>query len=182
MLEGKQVIVRPVEEKDLTLLAGWRNAEANRPFFFNPWPVYPGGQKTWYANLVADRTRLLMMIDTRAGRSVGMIGIAGIDWRNQECELGPGIVVPEERGNGYIEEAIELVVTYCFTELNLHRLHCACYPFNRVIEMMKLFGFQQEGVLRQAAFARGKFHDKIILGLLREEWEADCGSTSNRQS
>ncbi len=173
MLEGKKVIVRPVEEKDLALLACWRNAEANRTFFFNPWPVYPGGQKTWYANLAADHSRMLMMIETREGKLVGMIGIAGIDWRNQECELGPGIIAPEERGNGYIEEAIELMVNYCFTELNLHRLHCACYPFNRVIELMKLFGFQQEGVLRQAAFARGKFHDKVILGLLREEWEAD---------
>ncbi len=178
MLKGKRIIVRPLEEKDLELLAQWRNAEANRPFFFNPWPVYLGGQKAWYTNLVADRNRMLMMIETLEGRPVGLIGLAGIDWRNQSSELGPGIIDPPERGNGYIEEAIELLVTYSFRELNLHRLYCECYPFNRVVELMKLFGFKQEGVLRQAAFARGKFHDKVILGLLREEWEADCADPS----
>jgi hypothetical protein len=27
--------------------------------------------------------------------------------------------------------------------------------------------------LRKAAFSQGKFHDKVILGLLREEWEEE---------
>jgi RimJ/RimL family protein N-acetyltransferase len=173
MLEGKRVVLRPVEERDLEMIAHWRNAPDIRPFFFTPLPVYPGGQRKWYEGLVSDHSRLIFMIETREGKAVGFIGLSSIDARNQECEIGPGIVDPSERSHGYAEEAIELLIRYAFEELNLHRLYAACYPFNRVIELMKLYGFQEEGVLRQAAFTRGKFYDKVILGLLREEWQSD---------
>ena len=173
MLKGKSIILRPIEERDLERIACWRNAADIRPFFFTPLPIYPGGQKKWYEGLASDHSRLMFMIDTLEGKPVGFIGLNRIDPRNQESEIGPGIVDPSERSHGYAEEAIELLIQYAFEELNLHRLYAACYPFNRVIELMKLYGFQEEGVLRQAAFTRGKFYDKVVLGLLRDEWQCD---------
>lgn len=174
MIKGKRVILRPVEERDLPLLARWRNDPENRRFFFSPFLINPGGQKKWYEELLADRNRMILMIDTVEGKTVGMIGLDKIDWRNQEAENGIFLLDPEERGKGYAEEAGMLMIEYAFNELNLHRLYAVIYDFNRgVIEMAKLFGFKQEGVLRQAAFTGGRFHDKVILGLLREEWQAD---------
>ncbi len=32
-------------------------------------------------------------------------------------------------------------------------------------------GFQQEGVLRQACYRDGAYHDKIVMAILRPEWE-----------
>lgn len=174
MIKGKRVILRPVEERDLLLLARWRNDPENRRFFFSPFLINPGGQKKWYEELLADRNRLILMIDMVEGKTVGMIGLDKIDWRNQEAESGIFLLDPAERGQGYAEEAGMLMIEYAFNELNLHRLYAVIYDFNRgVIEMAKLFGFKQEGVLRQAAFTGGRFHDKVILGLLREEWQSD---------
>ena len=170
MLKGEVVTLRPVEERDLELLARWRNDPRNRQFFFSTLLIYPGGQKKWYEALIADRSRILLMIDNFEGKPVGMIGLNHIDARNQECEGGPVIVAHEERQYGYAEEAIELLLKYAFEELNMNRFYCYCYPFNRVIELMKLFGFKEEGVLRQAVFTQGKFSDKVLLALLREEW------------
>jgi len=176
MIRGKRVILRPVEERDLPLLARWRNDPENRRFFFSPFLINPGGQKKWYEELLADRNRIILMIDTVKGNTVGMIGLDKIDWRNQEAENGIFLLDPGERGQGYAEEAGVLMINYAFEELNLRRLYAVVYDFNRsVIEMARLFGFQQEGVLRQAAFAGGSFHDKVILGLLREEWQEEQG-------
>lgn len=172
MLKGKKINLRPVSERDLDLIACWRNDPDNRRFFFTTSMINPAGQKKWFENMIADPNRFIFVIETVESKPVGIIGMDKIDRRNQEAEIGPGLLDPHERGQGYIEEAIELLLDYAFDELNLHRVYGSCYPFNRVIGLMKLFGFVEEGMLRQAVFTQGKFYDKVILGLLREEWES----------
>lgn len=177
MIQGKLVRLRPVEERDLPLLARWRNAPENRRFFFSPFLINPGGQSKWYEDLLADRSRVILMIDTHAGQTVGMLGLDKIDWRIGEAESGIYLLDPTERGKGYAEEAGLLMINYAFEELGLRRLYAVIYDFNEgVIAMSKFFGFRQEGILRQAAFTGGRFHDKVIMGLLREEWEEDKAS------
>lgn len=173
LLKGDKIHLRALEERDLELVARWRNDPNNRRFFFTTAVIYPAGQKKWYENLVSDPNRIVFVIETNDCRPVGIIGLDKLDRRNQEAEAGPGLLDPAERGQGYIEEAIELLLNYAFEELNLHRVYGACFPFNRVIGLLKMFGFEQEGVLRQAVFTQGKFYDKVILGLLREEWQSD---------
>jgi len=176
MIKGKQVLLRPVEERDLPLLVRWRNNPEDRRLFFSPFLISEGGQKQWYERLLADQARMLFMIDTLEGEAVGTIGLDGIDWRNQEAELGQFYIDPEVRGRDYPLEATVLIIEYAFDELNLHRLYGAFYDFNRgPMAMAEFFGFRREAVLRQAAFAGGEFHDKVILGLLREEWRAELG-------
>lgn len=174
MIKGKIVLLRPVEERDLELIARWRNAPENWRYFFSPFFISISGQKKWYEKLLADRTRILFMIDTlEEGKTVGVVGLDNIDWHTQQCEGGQIVVDPAERQYGYAEEAAQLIIDYAFLELNMNRMYAICYPFNQVIDFVKLLGFQQEGVLRQAAFTNGKFYDKVVLGLLREEWFAD---------
>jgi len=173
MIKGKKVILRPVEERDLQLIVRWRNDPQNRRFFFSPFLINPGEQKKWYEELLADRNRVVFMIDNLEGKTVGMVAIVDIDWRNQACELGQGILDLNERGKGYYEEAMTLIIKYAFQELNMNRICGYCYSFNPVIEFNKWLGAKEDGVLRQAAFTQGKFHDVVVLGLLREEWQND---------
>jgi len=179
MIKGKKVLLRPVEERDLPLLVRWRNAPENRRFFFSPLLINPGGQKKWYEELLADRGRLLFVVDTVEGQTVGVMGLDKIDWRDQEAESGQILFDPDQRGQGYAEEAMCLGLDYAFEELNLHRVYALVYASNPAITLFKLFGFQEEGVLRQAVFSGGRFQDKVILGLLREDWrgeQADAGT------
>jgi RimJ/RimL family protein N-acetyltransferase len=170
MIRGKRVLLRPVEERDLQVIVQWRNHPENRRFFFSPLLINPGAQKKWYEDLLADRSRIVFMVDTPDGQTVGMMGLDRIDWRNQEAEFGMFLFDPENRGNMYAEEAGALLFDYAFEELNLHRLYAIVYAFNEgVLTMAEVAGFRREGVLRQAVFSGGKFHDKVILGMLREE-------------
>lgn len=173
MLKGKYVILRPVEEHDLPLLVCWRNDPESRRFFFSPFLISLGGQKKWYEELQSDRSRILFMIETVEGTTVGTIGLEKIDWRNQHAAIGQFLLAAEHRGLGYAEEAGRLLIQYAFQELNLHRLYSEIFAWNRpVIEWDKFYGFQEEGVLRQAVFSGGMFQDVVILSLLREEWQA----------
>lgn len=178
MIRGKRMVLRPVEEADLPLLARWRNDPENRRFFFSPFLVSSSGQEKWYEALLADRSRVVFMMEALDGTTVGTIGLDKIDWRNQHAEIGQLLLDAEHRGFGYAEEGAHLLLRYAFEELNLNRVYCRVFAWNRaVIEWNKFYGFSEEGVLRQVVFAGGQFHDTVILGLLREEWRARQVST-----
>jgi RimJ/RimL family protein N-acetyltransferase len=177
MIIGEKVLLRAVEERDLAQLASWRNDPQNRRFVFTPFLINPCGQKKWFEALLANPNKVLFMVDNCAGKTVGMIGADHIDWRNQECEGGPIVFDFAERSHGYAEEAMALLFRYVFEELNMHRIYATCYTFNPVVELMKWFGIQEEGILSQAAYTQGCFHDKVILALLRDEWQALWGET-----
>jgi RimJ/RimL family protein N-acetyltransferase len=176
VIKGKQVLLRLVEERDLKLLVQWRNNPADRHMFFSPFLISEGGQKKWYERLLEDRSRILFMMETVEGETVGTIGLDDIDWRDQEAELGHFYIKPERRGEDLPLEATVLIIRYAFEDLNLHRLYGSFYSYNTgPMAMAEFFGFRREAVLRQAAFSGGKFYDKVILGLLREEWSSEQG-------
>ena len=57
---------------------------------------------------------------------------------------------------------------------NLNRIMLTASDLN--VGGMKAYravGFRKEGVLRQACYRDGKYHDKIVMAILRSEWEAD---------
>jgi RimJ/RimL family protein N-acetyltransferase len=99
--------------------------------FFSPFLINPGGQKEWYKNILADRNRVVLMIDTLEGKTVGMVSLVDIDWRNQLCEGGQFILDPDQRTHGYALEAATLVINYAFEELNISRINGYTYSFNQ---------------------------------------------------
>jgi ribosomal-protein-alanine N-acetyltransferase len=76
------------------------------------------------------------------------------------------------RGRGLAAEAASAVIQAafdCYPALVRIRAHANAenQPSLRVLEKL---GFLQEGILRRNQFAKGRFSDEAIYGLLREEW------------
>ena len=66
-----------------------------------------------------------------------------------------------------------MIVHYGFASLNLHRIMLTVSSLNRGgVKAYTKAGFQQEGVLRQACYRDGSYHDKIVMAILRPEWES----------
>jgi len=76
-------------------------------------------------------------------------------------------------GQGYMTEAVGLVVAYAFDSLLLHRVHAAFLPHNmasrRVLEKN---GFKEEGYAENYLQIDGKWADHVLFGLTRERYEA----------
>ncbi|MBC8249877.1 MAG: GNAT family N-acetyltransferase, partial [Anaerolineales bacterium] len=48
------------------------------------------------------------------------------------------------------------------------------HDFNpRAIRCYEKCGFRHEGRLREARFSDGRYHDELMMGILREEFEAN---------
>lgn len=102
---------------------------------------------------------------------VGTIGLYDIAWANRTAWVGVGIGNREDWGKGYGSEAMGLVMSYAFDELNLHRLQLTVIDYNpRALEMYEKLGFAREGVYREFIERDGERHDLILYGLLRPEW------------
>ena len=78
---------------------------------------------------------------------------------------------------GIVSEAMAAVLTYGFTELDLHRIEADVAPDNiRSKNLLLKLGFTFEGNLRQRYFFRGQFEDEYYFGLLKDEWLKEKGS------
>ena len=72
---------------------------------------------------------------------------------------------------GITSEAMGAILTYGFTELELHRIEAAVDPSNTPSKNLLLkLGFKYEGNLRQRFFFRDQFLDANYFGLLKDEW------------
>ena len=104
------------------------------------------------------------------GRLIGTCGYHDWDQRRMRAELGYDL---DKRrwGQGYMREALLLVLGYGFKELKLHRIEAFVDPEDRRSQnLLSSLGFQLEGVLRDHDFIKGKFQDDMVYALLHQEW------------
>ncbi len=96
-----------------------------------------------------------------------------IDWKNRSAEL-LGIFTGEKEywGQGYGSDAINALLRFAFREMNLHRIYLHVHDYNeRAIRCYEKCGFQLEGRQREALFRDGRYHDVLLMSILREGFE-----------
>jgi RimJ/RimL family protein N-acetyltransferase len=170
MLEGEHIRLRPLEERDLPLLVRWRNNPQIAPWFFNRTPLCEARQPAWFALNVALRAGSPFAALTDPRVTIGTIGLT-IDWQNQSVELENIIIDPAHAGKGYATEAERLILDYCWHRLGVRKVTGELFADNTpMMAVHKKFGFQVEGLLREAVF-NGAWRDVLCIGLLRSEVE-----------
>jgi ABC-type cobalamin/Fe3+-siderophores transport system ATPase subunit len=67
--------------------------------------------------------------------------------------------------------ATEMLLSYAFNELALHRVSLEVVSFNQLaISLYQKLGFVKEGILRDSVYSEGKYHDIWVMSLLRHEY------------
>jgi RimJ/RimL family protein N-acetyltransferase len=105
---------------------------------------------------------------------IGYCRVYRVDHKNRSAEIT--CIIGEEafRNKGYGPATARLLVDYCFGQLNMNRVGADSYSFNpRGIRVLEKVGFRREGVQRQAVFKNGVYHDKVLFGLLKNEYLPD---------
>jgi RimJ/RimL family protein N-acetyltransferase len=103
---------------------------------------------------------------------IGFIGLWTPEWSHSNSWVSIGIGEPDYWGKGCGTEAMQLVLRYAFTELNLHRVSLGVFGYNqRAIRSYEKAGFALEGVARKAMSREGQRWDIHFMGVLRSEWE-----------
>jgi ribosomal-protein-alanine N-acetyltransferase len=173
-LEGQRLVLRPLRDSDAEALhVAYGDAETMRY-----WDMLP--------------SRDVLQTAARIGRSLGVgefwhgiwavirrhddrfVGIVNYHHRepwNRRLELGWMLAAPY-RGQGFMNEAVTLVLRHCFTAMEVHRVEASINPLNTASRALAIrLGFRQESeVLRDRLCVDGVFQDMILYGMLVSDW------------
>jgi RimJ/RimL family protein N-acetyltransferase len=126
----------------------------------------------WYEDYLSRRGSevrcAVCLADT--GQLVGMVSLTRIDYvhRNAEYNAMVGERASQNRGIG--TEATRAMVRHGFFDLNLHRIYVSILRDNiSSIRMCEKAGFRQEGTIREGAYKNGRYHDLVLMGVLKGE-------------
>lgn len=175
MIQGEKVTLRPYRMSDAeALLRSMDDTEINR---------LTGTHQTFTLEQIQRYIENFENADDRVGFIIadpqsddldplGEIVIMDIDTNNRSASIRIAMYSIERVNRGYGTEGMRLALNYGFTELNLHRISLEVYAFNpRAIHVYEKIGFKREGVLRDALFYEGAFHDAIMMAILEDEWQ-----------
>ena len=178
VLRGERVVLRLPVAGDYKEWAALRGASRA---FLEPWePRWSPDElerSGWRYRHDRNRTEYRLgtgvgfFIFTRAdNRLAGGITIGNIRRGvAQSCQIGYWMG-QSYAGNGYMVDALRLVIPFAFGELRLHRIEAACIPFNaRSVHVLEKAGFTREGLARSYLRINGAWQDHFLYGLVRDD-------------
>ncbi len=104
-------------------------------------------------------------------RLIGGAGYRAIDRANRSTSIGYWLDAAAE-GRGIVTRASAALVNHLIREKGLHRVEIRCAVGNtRSCAVPARLGFTRDGVLREAEWAGGRFHDVVVWSVLEHEWK-----------
>lgn len=137
-----------------------------------PFPPQPDKLRSLPETLSSKEDAFLFAVETLEGELIGSLALFDINWHHRFARFGISIGKPYQ-GKGYGTDAIRILAGFVFQEMNLNKIKLTVFAFNhRAIRAYKKCGFQVEGVLREELFRNGRYHDVLVMGLLRSDFAA----------
>lgn len=175
MIQGTKIRLRALEHNDLPHFVRWINEPDVRQFMAIRYPLSMTEEEKWWEGFL-QREDYIFAVEAEDGCYIGNIGLHNIERENRQAMLG--IIIGDRAywGQGYGTDAVWAMLHWAFGYLNLNRVHLTAYAYNkRAIRCYEKCGFQHEGVMRQARYYGGQYHDQLMMGVLRDEFLADQG-------
>lgn len=128
----------------------------------------------WFNSTLFDsKTFQLGIIDPSSKELIGYAGIAGLNEVDGNGEYFIFIGNKSYWGKGIASEVTKHIIKSGFETLNLHRIFLTASSKNPgAIRAYEKAGFVHEGKMREAFFRNNEYSDKIIMGILKSEFEA----------
>ncbi|MFA4872310.1 MAG: GNAT family protein [Patescibacteria group bacterium] len=170
VLHGAKVILRPVVMADAERYARWLSDPAVHQFIMRR-RVTLREERQWIRNIPLRKNDRIFAIDTLEGVHIGTVDLHVINQMDRCAVLG--IFIGDKRywNQGYGTDAMRTILRYGFQKLKLHRIELGVYAYNpRAIRVYEKLGFTHEGRQRRAIRWRNNYYDRLIMGILREEW------------
>lgn len=142
--------------------------------FHRPWATAPTDEQRFAAYLADSRRpdfEAILVCRREDLAILGFFNLSQIVRRSlQSAYLGYAIGKPYA-GQGYMREAIELVLRHAFLELRLHRIEANIQPGNHAsIALARGAGFTREGFSPRYLKIAGRWRDHERWALLAEDW------------
>lgn len=102
---------------------------------------------------------------------IGVVEVSRIDQRTGSALVG-NFLIPEYRGQKYGMEIPLPIVDWLFETMRCHRVWSIAGENADPDGLVGTWGFEREGILREADYIDGEYVDRHIIGCLEDDWEA----------
>ena len=170
--EGSLIRLRLREPEDEPQLYRWFNDPDVTEHLTVRYPLSHAQEKSFIEHTnAASFGQTSFGIETiEEGRLIGGCGLEDMSPENGTATLGIAIGDKQFWDGGYGTDTMRTLCRFGFEMMNLHRIELDVYAENlRAIRVYEKVGFAHEGVRRQAHYKFGRYHDVLVMGLLRGE-------------
>src|SRR6266566_3165849 len=175
-LRGERVLVRPYQEDDAQSLF---EAIAESREHIGPWDPLADAQQTieesrdviirWMVQWLLREYLAVGLWDAATHWYIGGSNLRPHNWEAGYFEIGYWVRA-SAAGQGYVTEAVKLLVDYAFTQLHANRVEIRCDERNeRSAAVARRLGCVQEGRLRNAFTHRGELRTTLVFSLTPED-------------
>lgn len=177
-LEAERIVLRLPMHSDFNT---WTALRAESRDFLTPWePVWSRDHLSrksftnrvhWAARAARAGTGFPFFITRRAdGALLGAVTLDNVRrGPAQSATVGYWIGQPHAR-QGYMREALGVLVHYAFTTLDLSRIEAACLPENAASRgVLEQSGFKYEGVAQSYLQIDGRWRNHVLYANLRSD-------------
>jgi len=142
-------------------------------------------QRSWYENL--GHNTLAMIAEKEVNSKQEPVGVAiynNIDWVARTLSLSGSIFKNQRNMTEVVKPAFSCGLDFCFEVLNMQRVEAEVLETHVAAQKLEIghLGFKVEGQRRRAVFKSGKYYNSIMLGILKEDWEATDRVQNHLQS
>lgn len=175
IINGSLVKLKPLSIKDSDLFSTWVRDREVTKYSLSKWlKKYSKNQiKEWLQSIINNKKSVNFgIVEKYSNNLIGYAGIANLNKKYKSGEYFIFIGNKSAWGKGYGTEVTKLIVEHGFKRLKLHRIQLTVSEPNIAgIKAYLKAGFKQEGIMRDAVMRDGKYHNKIIMSMLEDEWK-----------
>jgi RimJ/RimL family protein N-acetyltransferase len=176
VLADEAVTLRPLDPADADTTTAWRNdPEVRDQLLSFRFPVTHVMEARFIEKAIAgdgiDQC-VAGVVDRRDGAFCGLVYLRDIDWVSRHANFGIMIGRRDRQGRGLGRRAMHLMLGHGFRVLNLERIYLYVADYNdHAKNLYESYGFVHEGRMRRHVALDGAYHDLLLMGLLRDEFD-----------
>lgn len=161
----KNVILKPLEKKDIYILREWRNNPENCKYLSKLPYITVEMQEKWYEKYLNDENEIIFSINEilELKRIVGSVSI--YNFKDNSCEVGKIMVGDKEAHNkkiGY--NSMVALINLIFKKMSYIKIYLHVYEENiPALKIYKKLGFNIIGITNQEK-------KEFLMELTKEEW------------
>lgn len=167
------IYLRALEVEDYKTTIKWRNDDEIWEMVTGPkYFVSSEYEKNWMIKAINNPNELRLGICLKENDLlIGLASMIQIDMVNRNGAFSIMIGNKKYWNGGYGTEAINLLTEHCFNERGMERIWGAILESNLASQKMGLkCGYKVEGVLRNSVFKNGRYHNLVVMSMLRDEF------------
>ncbi|MEX1383614.1 GNAT family N-acetyltransferase [Lutibacter sp.] len=168
-LLGKNINLRALEPTDLDFLFATENNEQFWDISSTQIPFSKFILQQYIENAhqdIYEAKQYRFVICNAENIPVGMIDL--FDFNPQHKRVGIGLLVlPEHQNKGYASEALEMVIDYAFSYLDVHQIYANITSNNlNSIALFEKNNFKQVGIKKDWLYSNSTYKDEILYQLI----------------